>query len=110
MISSLLLTHSRSRPSLVRMSATEVRIPDHVLYRSVVGGGGMLLDLERREYFALDDVAARMWEVLSDTGEALRVVESLVREFDVDPASLQEDVEQFVETLADRNLVHRSDT
>lgn len=70
----------------------------------------MLLDLERREYFALDDVAARMWEVLSDTGEALRVVESLVREFDVDPASLQEDVEQFVETLADRNLVHRSDT
>ncbi len=68
----------------------------------------MLLDLDRREYFALDDVAARMWEVLSDTGEVLPVVESLALEFDVERSSLQEDVEQFVQTLADRNLVQRS--
>lgn len=68
----------------------------------------MLLDLDRREYFALDDVAARMWEVLSDTGEVLSVVESLALEFDVERSSLQEDVEQFVQTLADRNLVQRS--
>jgi RNase adaptor protein for sRNA GlmZ degradation len=90
------------------MSATEIRIHDHILYRSVAGGGGMLLDLDRREYFALDDVAARMWEVLSDTGEVLRVVESLALEFDVERSSLQEDVEQFMQTLADRNLVQRS--
>ena len=70
----------------------------------------MLLDLDRREYFALDDVAARMWEVLSDTGEVLSVVESLALEFDVERSSLQEDVEQFVQTLADRNLVQRSGT
>ena len=68
----------------------------------------MLLDLDRREYFALDDVAARMWEVLSDTGEVLSVVESLALEFDVERSSLQEDVEQFMRTLADRNLVQRS--
>ncbi len=68
----------------------------------------MLLDLDRREYFALDDVAARMWEVLSDTGEVLSVVESLALEFEVERSSLQEDVEQFVQTLADRNLVQRS--
>ena len=90
------------------MSATEIRPHDHVLYRSVAGGGGVLLDLDRREYFALDDVAARMWEVLSDTGEVLGVVESLALEFDVERSSLQEDVEQFVQTLADRNLVQRS--
>ncbi len=68
----------------------------------------MLLDLDRREYFALDDVAARMWEVLSDTGEVLSVVESLALEFDAERSSLQEDVEQFVQSLADRNLVQRS--
>jgi RNase adaptor protein for sRNA GlmZ degradation len=90
------------------MNATEIRTHDHVLYRSIAGGGGMLLDLDRREYFALDDVAARMWEVLSDTGDVLRVVESLALEFDVERSSLQEDVEQFVQTLADRNLVQRS--
>ncbi len=90
------------------MSATEIRTHDHVLYRSVAGGGGVLLDLDRREYFALDDVAARMWEVLSDTGDELRVVESLALEFDVERSSLQADVKQFVQTLADRHLVHRS--
>lgn len=68
----------------------------------------MLLDLDQREYFALDDVAARMWEVLSDTGDVLRVVESLALEFEVERSSLQEDVEQFVRTLADRHLVQRS--
>jgi hypothetical protein len=49
-----------------------------------------------------------MWEVLSDTGEVLSVVESLALEFDVERSSLQEDVEQFVQTLADRHLVQRS--
>ena len=68
----------------------------------------MLLDLERREYFALDDIASRMWEELSNTGTALGVVEALAVEYDVDRARLEEDVEQFLQTLADRELVHLS--
>ena len=94
---------------MVRMSATRVRISDHVLYRSVPGGGGVLLDLERREYFALDDVAARMWEVLSETGEAARVVGSLALEFDVERESLARDVDEFVQTLTARRLVQLPD-
>ena len=91
------------------MDTTAVRIPDYVLYRSVPEGGGVLLDLERREYFALDDVAARMWEVLSTTGVVSRVVEALVLEYDVDRSSLQNDADRFVRTLVERNLVHLSD-
>lgn len=82
---------------------------DHVLYRAVDGGGGMLLDLERREYLALDDVAARMWEVLSVTRDVASAVESLALEFDVDRATLEGDVRQFARTLADRSLVRLSD-
>lgn len=69
----------------------------------------MLLDLQRREYYALDDVAARMWEVLSDTGEVSDIVDSLVQEYDVDRASLQDDTDRFVRILTDRRLVHLSD-
>jgi hypothetical protein len=88
------------------MNCVEVRMHDHVLYRSVSGGGGVLLDLERREYLALDVVAARMWEVLSDTGAVSSVVDALTQEFEVDRASLTEDVAQFVQTLVERRLVH----
>ena len=91
------------------MDTSAVRIPDHVLYRSVPEGGGVLLDLDRREYFALDDVAVRMWEVLSDAGTVSSVVECLVLEYDIDRSSLQEDADQFVRTLAERNLVQVSD-
>ena len=69
----------------------------------------MLLDLDRREYFALDDVAARMWEVLSGARTISSVVESLMLEYDVDRTSLQDDADRFVRTLAERNLVHVSD-
>ena len=90
------------------MNTTGIRPGDHVLYRSVPEVGGVLLDLERREYFALDDIASRMWEELSNTGTALGVVEALAVEYDVDRARLEEDVEQFLQTLADRELVHLS--
>ena len=66
----------------------------------------MLLDLEQRAYFALDAVAARMWEILADTAETADVVECLAGEFDVDRSTLEQDVEQFVEALIDRKLVH----
>ena len=91
------------------MDTIEIRIPDHVLYRTVREGGGVLLDLDRREYFALDDVAARMWEVLSGARTISSVVESLMLEYDVDRTSLQDDADRFVRTLAERNLVHVSD-
>jgi hypothetical protein len=94
---------------LFRMTVTGVRFHDHVLYRSVPGGGGVVLDLERRGYLALDEVAARMWEVLSDTGAVSAVVDSLALEFDVDRAVLAEDVQQFVRTLASRSLVQLPD-
>lgn len=91
------------------MDTIATRIPDHVLYRTVREGGGVLLDLDRREYFALDEVAARMWEVLSDAGIISSVVESLMLEFAVDRTSLQDDADQFVRTLAERGLVYVSD-
>ena len=90
------------------MGTTEVRPHDHVLYRSVPGAGGVLLDLERREYYALDDVAARMWEELSGTGRAERVVEVLAQEYDVEAAILEEDVDRFVQRLVESDLVHLS--
>ncbi len=77
-----------------------------MLYRSVPEGGGVLLDLERREYFALDDVAARMWEVLSVDGAVAGVVDALALEYEVSRPTLRQDVERFVRTLAERDLVH----
>jgi len=70
----------------------------------------VLLDLERREYFALDEVAARMWEELSQTGRTSDVVEALALEYDVERTLLEDDVERFVQTLADSDLVHRTDS
>jgi len=92
------------------MANPRVRMHDHVLYRSVEGGGGVLLDLDRREYLALDDVAARMWEVLSAGGDVAGAIDTLAQEFDVDLATLTADVHQFVRTLADRGLVELSDS
>ena len=91
------------------MDTITIRIPDHVLFRSIPGGGGVLLDLDQREHFALDEVAARMWEVLSDSGTVSKVVQSLALEYDIDRTSLQQDANRFVQSLAERKLVQISD-
>ena len=103
------LTANRDQSSFMGMETTVVRVPDHVLYRFVPEGGAVLLDLERREYFALDDVAARMWEVLADTGVVADIAEALVLEYDVRRSILLDDADRFVRTLVEQNLIHRVD-
>jgi hypothetical protein len=93
---------------LIRMSTPTLWIADHVLFRAVPGAGGVLLDLDRRRYFALDEVATFMWRALSETGDPRTVVEALSGEYEADRAMLERDVEEFVGSLAERGWVHSS--
>jgi hypothetical protein len=77
------------------------------LYRPVPGAGGVLLDLDRRQFFALDGVATRMWEELMKTGTVDAALHALLAEYDVEPTVLERDLEEFVGTLLDRDLVRR---
>jgi hypothetical protein len=85
--------------------STAVSLPEHVLLQKMHTGEAMMLNLEDESYFGLDEVAARMVEILSSSETFDGAVGVLVAEYDTDPATLRRDMEELVETLRSRDLV-----
>jgi hypothetical protein len=81
-------------------------VPETVVVRAV-GDEVVLLDLAAGEYFGLDAVGARVWELL-DCGKSLEeVVTVLLDEFDVTEIQLRADVIALVCELVSRGLLER---
>jgi hypothetical protein len=66
-------------------------------------------DLEAEKSFCLADVAADMWRAIVEYGNVEDVVAALLREYDVDEATLQVDLRAFVGDLLTRGLLEQSD-
>jgi len=72
-----------------------------------VGDESILLDLKTERYLGLDDVATRIWEVVTTAGSIQSAYDALLTEFDVDPERLREDLDEFVQELLQLGLVHQ---
>ena len=77
--------------------------PD-VLFRELEGEG-VLLDLETERYYTLDDIGARMWYLLHEHEEVEAVVARLLDEYDVDEATLRQDLAELITRLSEAGLV-----
>jgi hypothetical protein len=84
--------------------ARRVRVAPGVLSREV-HGEAVLLHLDSGEYFGLDEVATRMWQLLSELGDLPRVESAICEEYNVDPASASRDVTAFVGQLLEKRLI-----
>lgn len=93
-------TNGMSTPS----GRTRISVPDHVITR-VVGGSTVILDVQSGRSFTLDAVGSRVWSLLVSTGSVRMALDSLVSEFNAEPAQVEHDVLQLVERLADASLV-----
>ena len=81
-----------------------VRVSPNTLYRDL-HGEGVLLQLESGQYFGLDEVAHRMWQLILKHGDLSVVEAELHSEYAVEPEVLSADLDRFVGQLAERKLV-----
>ena len=79
-------------------------VPDNVATREL-DGELVLLNFDTESYFGLDQVGARMWDVLRGAPTVEAGVATLLSEFDVDEATLRADVEVLLTQLVDGGLV-----
>jgi hypothetical protein len=84
--------------------STVLRVADGVLTR-MAGSEMVLLDLDSEEFFGLDGVGARVFELLEEPRSFDDVITTLLREYDVDPETLTADVTALVSDLVARKLV-----
>ena len=85
-------------------ASQRIRVSPRVLHQEV-GGEAVLLDLESEQYFGLNAVGLRIWQLLQHQDDPLRVLEGLAAEFDAPPEIIVRDLQDLISELADAGLV-----
>ena len=81
-----------------------LKIPASVLY-TTVDQDVVLLNTLTNQYFALDEVGARFWVLLSE-GKTLRETHrSLLEEYEVEALTLEQDLLELIEDLRKNELI-----
>jgi hypothetical protein len=94
-----------SRAKLVKFQTNQkVSVAPNVLVQDLAGES-VLLNLQTEQYFGLDDVGSRIWQVLTERESVGKAIDALGAEYDVEPEQLQQDVENLIEDLLAHGLV-----
>jgi len=88
---------------------TPLSLPAHVSF-SVVGEDAFLLNTRTSKYYLLQEVGARLWNLLSG-GQTLRqAYEHLLEEYDVSAPELERDLLELVADLVENDLLEYTQT
>jgi hypothetical protein len=82
------------------MTSTVVAAREHLSAR--LGDESVVLGVTEGMYFGLDEVAARIWELVQDPVEIAKVRDVIVSEYEVDADTCERDLLAFLSEL-DRN-------
>ena len=96
-----------SQPSKVSNSSTVKAIPDQV--SSDLAGEAVILNLNSGVYFGLNEVGARIWNLLQEQTTANDIQSVLLEEYEVEPEQLHSDTLALVQELASVGLVEVKD-
>jgi hypothetical protein len=70
-----------------------------------VSGETVLLDLASENYFGLDEVGTRIWQLIQENGDLELIVKTLLDEYDVAEDTLKADVEKLLTEISDLGLI-----
>ena len=65
----------------------------------------VLLDLKNELYYGLNEVGARIWQLLQKDNSLEQIKEVLLEEYDVDETLLQKDLDTLVSALKQADLI-----
>lgn len=73
---------------------------------SALGTETVMMSLSRNNYYGLDQVGSRIWELLAQPQTLLDLCTTLQQEFAVDSETCQREVTHFVQELVAEGLVN----
>lgn len=85
--------------------------PDTILKRkqdqlfSEIDGEVIMLSIENSEYYGMDKVGSRIWQLLENPVSLSEIIEALMEEYDVTVGQCTEDTKNFIGQLAEKNLI-----
>ena len=83
---------------------SRVRIQEDLLFQELQGEA-VLLNLKTGVYLGLNQVGARIWQLLQEDGALERVMEVILEEYDVTQEQLQADLLELVGQMEKQGLL-----
>lgn len=85
-----------------------VVISENVLHQPL-DGESVLLDIAGGNYYGLNEVGSRIWDLMQDGHSFSSIVEILMGEYSVGEAVLLRDIRQFLTQLEDTGIISIDD-
>lgn len=89
---------------MMKILTQSIKVLPDVLSQEV-SGETVLLDLNSENYFGLNDVGTRIWQLIQEDGDMQKVYDMMLDEYDVDEKQLEKDMEELVTKLVDAGLI-----
>jgi len=87
----------------ISLNSTIKRNPE--LVSSDIDGEKVMMSIESGEYFGLDPVGTRIWEIIENQIQVNVLVEKLLDEFDAERDICEADTLDFLVQLQEKNLI-----
>lgn len=87
------------------MSSVEMVPYEHVVFTEFEGGEGVLVDLDTKKYFQLNETAMFVWRRLEKGEGVAEIASGMAAEYDVTPERAAESVRRLLDNLRSFKLV-----
>ena len=89
----------------MKTSLLEKVVPSKNVLTQEVSGEMVLMDLSSEQYFGLDAVGTRVWNLLDQGTAPADLLSILLREYEVEQLQLESDIEELLGQLLEAGLV-----
>jgi hypothetical protein len=72
---------------------------------ATLSDGAVLLNLQTKRYFSLNETGTRIWEMVQQTADEESIVATLLGEYDVEETMARSEVRRILDELIDAQLI-----
>jgi hypothetical protein len=72
---------------------------------ATLSDGAVLLNLQTKRYFSLNETGTRIWELVQQTADEETIVSSLLREYEVEEPMVRSEVRRILDELIEAQLI-----
>jgi hypothetical protein len=85
--------------------STKIKRNERAVYRELTDGAGVVLNLDTSNYHGVNATGAVLWELTEPSPTFGELVATAMGRFENAPPELEDDVEEFVLALVERDLL-----
>jgi hypothetical protein len=75
------------------------------LIQAEIDGETVMMDADSGDYYGLDSVASRIWQLLETPITTAELIEQILQEYEVTPEQCQQDVNEFLTQLHKNKMI-----